>query len=149
MWKTDSYLFWLCLLRLGKQLVGERSLEMVRPCSPWEFLCGSLNLPGSLVEAGIHDHKPPFEEDASGREGQSRTLPGSDHRLCVEEYISKTLSTPQTSHLLVLPNTILSIGFRVVVPQSELPVSGGVAVPIGQWHDHLREPWAFYDSICE
>lgn len=36
-----------------------------------------------------------------------------------------------------------------VLPQPELPVTGGIGVPVGQWLHELAEPWSLHNEVNE
>lgn len=50
--------------------------------------------------------------------------------------------------LLVLTDSV-ALEKGTFILQAELPVSGSVAVPIGQRHHHALEPWPLDDEVCE
>ncbi|KAH8625330.1 hypothetical protein IG631_19209 [Alternaria alternata] len=75
-------------------------------------------VPGKLGADGRHGRRLPVVGDASGQSARHRSPRGASHRPCIMDPVS---------------------------PSTELPVAGGVAVPVGQRLHPLLQPRPLHD----
>jgi hypothetical protein len=102
-------------------------------------------VPGTLGAGGRHGRRLPGVGDASARSGRRRSPRGASHRPCTPYPVSPSIRTLPSSPQLHSHSSARSSHIGGAVPQTELPVAGGVAVPVGERLHPALQPRPLHD----
>jgi hypothetical protein len=138
-----TYILRLGPFGLGQELVSKRALFILLDES-WLFLVLLRgDVPGRPCACGRRGRRTPWVTDASGRAAQVHSPRGSGRRPC-------WLCQPYPPHSQYSCDPMVSsVGSRCFVPQTELPVSGAVQVPVAERLGPAHHPGALHDELSK
>jgi hypothetical protein len=139
----QPYILGLSPLLLGQKLVGHGKLAHVSHPSYDAHILSEV--PGKLGAGGRHGRRLPGVGDASERSARRRSPRGASHRPCSPHAVSPSIRTLRYLHSSMHRSSASSSGIGGAVPQTELPVAGGVAVPVGERLHPALQPRALHD----
>jgi hypothetical protein len=123
--------------------VGHGELPWLATLAMGRTSCWAV--PGKLGASGRHGRRLPVVGDASGRSELRRSPRGASHRPCITNPVSPLIHTRLCSPRPPSIFVYRPYPDRGSVPQTELPVAGGVAVPVGERLHPALQPRALHD----